>query len=56
VHPIERRHRLEHGGPVVLEGRQLVVGDDLGATVAEWLNVGFRGRGESFLSRLERGP
>ena len=28
---------------------------DLGATVAEWLNVGFRGRGESFLPRLERG-
>jgi phosphopentomutase len=28
---------------------------DLGATVAEWLNVGFRGRGESFLARLERG-
>jgi phosphopentomutase len=28
---------------------------DLGATVAEWLNVGFRGRGQSFLSVLERG-
>jgi phosphopentomutase len=28
---------------------------DLGATVAEWLNVGFRGRGESFLPALERG-
>ena len=28
---------------------------DLGATVAEWLNVGFRGRGESFLPLLERG-
>ena len=28
---------------------------DLGATVAEWLNVGFRGRGESFLPTLERG-
>jgi len=28
---------------------------DLGATVAEWLNVGFRGRGTSFLPMLERG-
>jgi phosphopentomutase len=28
---------------------------DLGATVAEWLNVGFRGRGTSFLPVLERG-
>jgi len=28
---------------------------DLGATVAEWLNVGFRGRGQSFLPVLERG-
>jgi phosphopentomutase len=28
---------------------------DLGATVAEWLNVGFRGRGSSFLPLLERG-
>jgi phosphopentomutase len=28
---------------------------DLGATVAEWLNVGFRGRGTSFLPLLERG-
>jgi phosphopentomutase len=28
---------------------------DLGATVAEWLNVGFRGRGQSFLPALERG-
>jgi phosphopentomutase len=28
---------------------------DLGATVAEWLNVGFRGRGHSFLPALERG-
>lgn len=27
---------------------------DLGATVAEWLNVGFRGRGTSFLPLLER--
>lgn len=27
---------------------------DLGATVAEWLNVGFRGRGTSFLPTLER--
>jgi phosphopentomutase len=28
---------------------------DLGATVAEWLNVGFRGWGQSFLPVLERG-
>ncbi|MEP6621890.1 MAG: phosphopentomutase [bacterium] len=28
---------------------------DLGATVAEWLNVGFRGLGVSFLNVLERG-
>ena len=28
---------------------------DLGATVAEWLNVGFRGAGRSFLPVLERG-
>jgi phosphopentomutase len=28
---------------------------DLGATVAEWLNVGFRGKGTSFLPLLERG-
>ena len=28
---------------------------DLGATVAEWLNVGFRGEGTSFLPALERG-
>ena len=28
---------------------------DLGATVGEWLNVGFRGRGTSFLPTLERG-
>jgi len=28
---------------------------DLGATVAEWLNIGFRGRGASFLPLLERG-
>jgi phosphopentomutase len=27
---------------------------DLGATAAEWLNVGFRGRGTSFLPELER--
>ena len=27
---------------------------DLGATVAEWLNVAFRGRGTSFLQTLER--
>jgi phosphopentomutase len=28
---------------------------DLGATAAEWLNVGFRGKGRSFLPTLERG-
>jgi phosphopentomutase len=28
---------------------------DLGATVGEWLNVAYRGRGESFLPLLERG-
>lgn len=28
---------------------------DLGATVAEWLGIGFRGKGESFLSRALRG-
>ncbi|MDB4890380.1 MAG: phosphopentomutase, partial [Gemmatimonadetes bacterium] len=28
---------------------------DLGATVAEWLNIGFRGMGTSFLPTLERG-
>ena len=28
---------------------------DLGATVGEWLNVPFRGRGQSFLPALERG-
>jgi phosphopentomutase len=28
---------------------------DLGATVGEWLNVGFRGKGSSFLPMLERG-
>ena len=28
---------------------------DLGATVAEWLNIGFRGHGTSFLPILERG-
>jgi phosphopentomutase len=28
---------------------------DLGATVAEWLNVGFHGAGTSFLPQLERG-
>jgi phosphopentomutase len=28
---------------------------DLGATVGEWLNVPFRGRGSSFLAALERG-
>ena len=28
---------------------------DLGATVGEWLNVPFRGHGQSFLPALERG-
>lgn len=40
--------------------RPVALGDrptfsDLGATVAEWLQVGFRGRGTSFLPSLERG-
>ena len=39
--------------PVALGVRQTF--SDLGATVAEWLNVGFRGRGQSFLPTLERG-
>jgi phosphopentomutase len=39
--------------PVALGVRETF--SDLGATVAEWLNVGFRGRGESFLPVLERG-
>ena len=39
--------------PVSLGERETF--SDLGATVAEWLNVGFRGRGESFLPALERG-
>jgi phosphopentomutase len=39
--------------PVALGARETF--SDLGATVAEWLNVGFRGRGESFLPTLERG-
>ncbi len=39
--------------PVVLGTRATFA--DLGATVAEWLNVGFRGRGTSFLPELERG-
>jgi phosphopentomutase len=46
--------------PLLALGRRVVpapVGDretfsDLGATVAEWLGVGFRGRGTSFLSTL----
>ena len=46
--------------PVLVAGSRVVpvhVGDrrtfsDLGATVAEWLGIGFRGRGESFLSRV----
>jgi phosphopentomutase len=39
--------------PVALGVRETFA--DLGATVAEWLNVGFRGRGQSFLPTLERG-
>jgi phosphopentomutase len=39
--------------PVALGARATF--SDLGATVAEWLNVGFRGRGQSFLPTLERG-
>jgi phosphopentomutase len=39
--------------PVPLGARETF--SDLGATVAEWLNVGFRGRGTSFLPELERG-
>ena len=39
--------------PVPLGERETFA--DLGATVAEWLNVGFRGRGISFLPQLERG-
>ena len=39
--------------PVALGARETF--SDLGATVAEWLNVAFRGQGESFLPALERG-
>jgi phosphopentomutase len=39
--------------PVALGARETF--SDLGATVGEWLNVGFRGRGQSFLPALERG-
>jgi phosphopentomutase len=39
--------------PVPLGERETF--SDLGATVAEWLNIGFRGRGTSFLPLLERG-
>jgi len=39
--------------PVSLGARSTF--SDLGATAAEWLNVGFRGRGTSFLPALERG-
>ena len=46
--------------PLLAIGPRVVPGDlgvrptfsDLGATVAEWLGVSFRGKGESFLSRL----
>ena len=46
--------------PLLAIGRRVTPGDlgvrrtfsDLGATVAEWLGVSFRGKGESFLSRL----
>jgi len=36
--------------PIALGVRETFA--DLGATVAEWLGVGFRGRGESFLARM----
>ncbi|MEO8336473.1 MAG: phosphopentomutase [bacterium] len=39
--------------PVALGTRPTL--SDVGATVAEWLNIGFRGRGTSFLPALERG-
>lgn len=39
--------------PVPLGERETF--SDLGATVAEWLNIGFRGKGTSFLPLLERG-
>jgi phosphopentomutase len=39
--------------PIALGARPTF--SDLGATVAEWLNVGFRGEGTSFLPQLERG-
>ena len=39
--------------PVTIGERETF--SDLGATVAEWLNIGFRGRGTSFLPLLERG-
>jgi phosphopentomutase len=39
--------------PVALGDRATF--SDLGATVAEWLNIGFRGQGTSFLPALERG-
>jgi phosphopentomutase len=39
--------------PVTIGERETF--SDLGATVAEWLNIGFRGRGTSFLPVLERG-
>ena len=39
--------------PVPLGERETFA--DLGATVAEWLNVGFRGGGQSFLPAVERG-
>jgi phosphopentomutase len=39
--------------PVALGARSTFA--DLGATIGEWLGVGFRGRGESFLPALERG-
>lgn len=39
--------------PVALGTRRTF--SDAGATIAEWLNVGFRGAGHSFLGPLERG-
>jgi phosphopentomutase len=46
--------------PLLVAGPRVRVGDvgrratfsDLGATVAEWFGIGFRGAGSSFLSEL----
>jgi len=55
-HARERVPLLALGEPVhpVALGERATF-SDLGATVAEWLNVGFRGEGVSFLPLLERG-